>query len=86
MQVVGKLFAEFFRLALCDMGLEASRVLVVGDDVASDGRGGAAAGCRTALVQTGKFQGTRAELAGFEPDLVLDSIAALARGGRLGYE
>jgi ribonucleotide monophosphatase NagD (HAD superfamily) len=85
-QVVGKPSAEFFRLALRDMGLEASRVLVVGDDVASDGRGGAAAGCRTALVRTGKFQGTRSELAGFEPDLVLDSIAALARGGRLGYE
>jgi len=76
-EVVGKPSPEFFRLALQDMGLEASRVLVVGDDVGSDGRGGASAGCRTALVRTGKFQGSRAELAGFEPDLVLDSVAGL---------
>jgi len=77
-QVVGKPSPEFFRLALRDMGLEASRVLVVGDDVGSDGRGGASAGCRTALVRTGKFQGSREELAGFAPDLVLDSVASLA--------
>ncbi len=77
-EVVGKPSPAFFRLAVQDMALDASRVLVVGDDVASDGRGGASAGCRTALVRTGKFQGSRAELAGFEPDLVLDSVAALA--------
>lgn len=75
--VVGKPSPDFFRLALREMGLDASRVLVVGDDVDSDGRGGASASCRTALVRTGKFQGSRAELAGFEPDLVLDSVAAL---------
>jgi len=77
-EVVGKPSPAFFELAVRDMGLDASRVLVVGDDVGSDGRGGAAVGCRTALVRTGKFQGSRAELAGFEPDLVLDSVAALA--------
>ena len=77
-EVVGKPSPAFFHLALRDMGLPARRVLVVGDDVGSDGRGGASAGCRTALVRTGKFQGSRAELAGFEPDLVLDSVAALA--------
>jgi inorganic pyrophosphatase len=76
-EVVGKPSPAFFHLAVRDMSLDASRVLVVGDDVATDGRGGAAAGCRTALVRTGKFQGSPAELAGFEPDLVLDSVAAL---------
>ena len=75
--VLGKPSPAFFQLAVRDMGLDAGRVLVVGDDVASDGRGGASAGCRTALVRTGKFRGSREELAGFEPDLVLDSIAAL---------
>src|SRR5262249_48798243 len=64
-EVVGKPSPAFFRLSLRDMGLEASRVLVVGDDVESDGRGGASAGCRTALVKTGRFTGTRAELGGF---------------------
>jgi HAD superfamily hydrolase (TIGR01458 family) len=76
-EVVGKPSPAFFRLALRDMGLEPDRVLVVGDDVENDGRGGSAAGCRTALVKTGKFQGSQAELAGFEPDLTLDSVADL---------
>jgi HAD superfamily hydrolase (TIGR01458 family) len=77
-EVVGKPSPAFFHLALRDMGLDASRVLVVGDDVESDGRGGASAGCRTALVRTGKYRGSRQELAGFEPDVVVDSVAALA--------
>jgi HAD superfamily hydrolase (TIGR01458 family) len=77
-EVVGKPAPAFFRLALRDMGLEAHRVLVVGDDIENDVRGGAAAGCRTALVKTGKFRGSPGELAGCEPDLVLDSIAGLA--------
>ncbi len=76
-EVVGKPSSAFFRLALQDMGLEPAQVLVVGDDVASDGGGGASAGCRTALVKTGKFQGSPEELAGFVPDLVLGSIADL---------
>jgi len=76
-EVVGKPSPTFFELALRDMGLAADRVLVVGDDVASDGRGGASAGCRTALVRTGKFRGSAAELSGFEPDLVLGSVADL---------
>ncbi|HXK09876.1 MAG TPA: HAD-IIA family hydrolase [Vicinamibacteria bacterium] len=76
-EVVGKPSPAFFRLALRDMGLEASRVLVVGDDVESDGRGGAAAGCRTALVKTGRFRGTEEDLGGFAPDLVVESVADL---------
>jgi HAD superfamily hydrolase (TIGR01458 family) len=75
--VVGKPSPEFFRLALRDMNLEPQQVLVVGDDVVADGRGAAAVGCRTALVKTGKFTGLEAELAGFEPDVVVDSVAQL---------
>jgi HAD superfamily hydrolase (TIGR01458 family) len=78
-EVVGKPAPAFFRLALRDLGLEPSRVLVVGDDIVNDVRGGAAVGCRTALVKTGKFRGTPEELAGGEPDLVLDSVAELVR-------
>lgn len=76
-EVVGKPSSAFFRLALQDLGLPPGEVLVVGDDVVSDGRGGASAGCRAALVLTGKFRGTREELAGFEPELVLGSVADL---------
>jgi HAD superfamily hydrolase (TIGR01458 family) len=75
--VVGKPSPAFFELALADLGLPAREVLVVGDDVAADARGGAAAGCRTALVRTGSFRGTEAELLGFAPDLVLASVADL---------
>jgi HAD superfamily hydrolase (TIGR01458 family) len=77
-EVVGKPAPAFFRLALRDLGLEASQVLVVGDDPVNDVRGGAAVGCRTALVKTGKFRGSAEELAGCEPDLVLDSVADLS--------
>jgi HAD superfamily hydrolase (TIGR01458 family) len=76
-EVVGKPSPAFFQLAVRDMGLEAHRVLVVGDDVEGDGRGGAAAGCRTALVKTGTFQGSKAQLGVFEPDLLLESVADL---------
>lgn len=75
--VVGKPAPAFFELALAELGLPPHEVMVVGDDVAMDGRGGAAAGCRTALVRTGTFRGTEAELAGFRPDLVLDSVVEL---------
>jgi inorganic pyrophosphatase len=75
--VVGKPSPAFFELALGEMGLPAQDVLVVGDDVAADGAGGAAVGCRTALVGTGSFRGTEAELAGLRPDLVLGSVADL---------
>ncbi len=76
-EVVGKPSPAFFRLAVQDMGLAADEVLVVGDDVTNDGSGGAAAGCRTALVRTGSYRGTLEELGGFHPDLVLGSIADL---------
>jgi HAD superfamily hydrolase (TIGR01458 family) len=76
-EVLGKPSPAFFRLALQDLGVEAGRVLVVGDDVAADGRGGAAAGCRTALVRTGKFDGSATQLAGFAPDLVVRSVAEI---------
>jgi HAD superfamily hydrolase (TIGR01458 family) len=76
-EVVGKPSPGFFRLALQDLGLEPDRVLVIGDDVDADGRGGAAAGCRTALVMTGKFKGSASELAGFAPDVVVRSVAEI---------
>jgi HAD superfamily hydrolase (TIGR01458 family) len=76
-RVVGKPSPEFFELALADLGLEAREVLMVGDDVAADARAASAVGCRTALVRTGTFRGTGAELAGFEPDLIVGSVADL---------
>ncbi len=76
-EVVGKPSPGFFALALGALGLPPAEVLVVGDDVATDGRGGAAAGCRTAAVRTGKFREQDLERESFRPDLLLDSVADL---------
>jgi HAD superfamily hydrolase (TIGR01458 family) len=74
-EVVGKPSRRFFDLALADLDLPPDTVLVVGDDPETDGAGGAAAGCRTALVRTGKY--SAAGPAPFAPDLLVDSVATL---------
>jgi HAD superfamily hydrolase (TIGR01458 family) len=76
-ELVGKPARPFFDLALADLGLPAGEVMVVGDDLETDCRGGAAAGCRTALVLSGKTERADAESAPIRPDLVLDSVADL---------
>jgi HAD superfamily hydrolase (TIGR01458 family) len=74
---VGKPARAFFDLALAELGLVAESVLVVGDDVENDCRGAQEAGCRAALVRTGKpIEAGLARLAR-RPDLVVDSIAEL---------
>ena len=75
--VVGKPSTDFFRLALEDLGMPAGDVMVVGDDPETDIAGGAGAGCRTALVLTGKAAGTRPAIRGKRPERVIDSIADL---------
>lgn len=76
-ETVGKPSPAFFELALREIGLRADQVLVVGDDVENDVGGGAAAGCLTALVRTGKFSDESMRRSAARPDLVLDSIASL---------
>ena len=76
-EVVGKPSRAFFDLALADLGLPAGETLVVGDDLETDCGGGTAAGCRTALVLTGKTRREDLERSGVRPDRVLDSVAAL---------
>lgn len=78
-EVVGKPSRVFFDLALELIELPAQAVLVVGDDPLNDGCGGAAAGCRTALVRTGKLAAGASAPSAYVPDLVLDSIADLLR-------
>jgi HAD superfamily hydrolase (TIGR01458 family) len=76
-EVVGKPAGSFFELALGVLGVAAAETMVVGDDLENDGRGPAAAGCRSVLVRTGKHDAGRLEESGFRPDLLLDSIADL---------
>jgi HAD superfamily hydrolase (TIGR01458 family) len=74
---VGKPAPAFYALALEELGRGAADVLVVGDDVENDGRGAQEAGCRTALVRTGKPLEAGLARLPRRPDLVVDSIANL---------
>lgn len=75
--LVGKPSAAFFRTAAAALGVPLERVLVVGDAVLNDVRGGRAAGCRAVAVRTGSFR--EEDLAALEepPEAVLDSLADL---------
>ena len=76
-ELAGKPSPHFFAEAVASLELPAVRVLVVGDDVSTDGAGGARCGCKTATVRTGKFAPGQLEAIEFEPDLLVDSIADL---------
>ncbi|OLD66176.1 MAG: hypothetical protein AUI52_05085 [Acidobacteria bacterium 13_1_40CM_2_68_10] len=76
-ELVGKPSLPFFRLALADLGLPPDQVMVVGDDLEADCRGGAAAGCRTALVLSGKTAREEAARSRLRPERVLESVADL---------
>jgi HAD superfamily hydrolase (TIGR01458 family) len=76
-EVVGKPERGFFEVALTMIDCDAGSVLVVGDDVVNHGRGGAHAGCQTVLVRTGKFSEQARRWEGFEPSLLLNSVADL---------
>jgi HAD superfamily hydrolase (TIGR01458 family) len=76
-ELVGKPSRAFFALALADLGLPPPDVLVVGDDLEADCAGGAASGCRTALVLTGRSGRDDLRRSGTRPDLVVESVGAL---------
>ncbi|MBS1212259.1 MAG: HAD-superfamily subfamily hydrolase like protein [Proteobacteria bacterium] len=75
--VVGKPSADFFRLALDDMELDARTVVMVGDDIDADVGGGQSAGLVGVLVRTGKYRSALAGASAIHPDRVIDSIADL---------
>jgi HAD superfamily hydrolase (TIGR01458 family) len=72
--VVGKPEESFFRIALEDMGLEASEVAMVGDDAEADVAGAKKAGLSGIQVRTGKWR-PGGDVG--EADLVLESVAVL---------
>ncbi|AAU92837.1 hydrolase, haloacid dehalogenase-like family [Methylococcus capsulatus str. Bath] len=75
--VMGKPSADFFAIALRDMGLPPERVAIVGDDIEADIGGGRAAGLYGILVRTGKFRPFQLETGSMQPDRIIDSIADL---------
>lgn len=78
--VVGKPAPDFFLLAAASLGIEPSRITVVGDDLAADIGGAAAVGMRGALVRTGKFRQEELDRSDLQADEVGDDVGTLVRG------
>ncbi len=74
--VLGKPAESFFRAAVDNLGLSASEIVMIGDDIETDIAGAQRAGLRAVLVRTGKFRESDLEGA-IKPDAVLTSIADL---------
>ena len=75
--VIGKPAAAFFDMAVADLGLSKSEVLMIGDDIETDVGGAQRAGIRGLLVKTGKYREVAVTRSDVNPDAVLDSVAEL---------
>jgi len=73
--VVGKPSAAFFAAALAELGADAARTVMVGDDVEGDVGGAQDAGLAGVLVRTGKFREDAVAASGIAPTRTIDSIA-----------
>jgi len=77
--IIGKPSADFFQIALDDMGLKSSEVAMIGDDIDVDVDGSQQIGLTGVLVKTGKYRQSYAEASQVKPDLLIDSIADLPK-------
>jgi HAD superfamily hydrolase (TIGR01458 family) len=75
--LMGKPSRHFFNMAVDDLGLKPSEVMMVGDDIDADVGGAQDAGLHGTLVKTGKYRETYARLSSVEPDAVINSVADL---------
>ncbi len=75
--IIGKPSADFFQIALDDMALKPSEVVIIGDDIDADVGGGQQVGLKGILVKTGKYRQGYAEASSIKPNLIIDSIADL---------
>lgn len=75
--VVGKPSAAFFATAVDALGVPASAVAMVGDDVENDVLAAQAMGLRGVLVQTGKYRDEAVTAADGEPDRIVSSFASV---------
>ena len=76
--VIGKPHAPLLEAALAKLGLQRDRVLVVGDNLATDIAGGHRAGFPTALIFTGVSQPSDVELSDVRPDFQVHDYEELA--------
>ena len=77
--IIGKPSADFFRIALDDMGLNPAEVAIIGDDIDADVGGGQQVGLKGILVKTGKYRKSYAQVSTVRPDLTIDSIVDLPK-------
>lgn len=75
--LVGKPSRPLFEAAAHHMGLGLEDVAMVGDSLITDIAGAKSAGCQGILVRTGKFDAEELSRGDIEPDLVVDSLAAV---------
>jgi len=75
--IMGKPSTAFFATALESLGLPATEVAMVGDDIESDVGGAQAAGIQGILVRTGKYRAELARRTGVHADTEIESIAQL---------
>lgn len=75
--VLGKPSSDFFATGVAELGLDAGRVAMVGDDLHNDVLGAQHAGLRGVLVRTGKFRPEVLAASDERPDVVIDSFADL---------
>ncbi|MES2580397.1 MAG: TIGR01458 family HAD-type hydrolase [Pseudomonadota bacterium] len=75
--IIGKPSPDFFQIALDDMALKPSEVIIIGDDIDADVGGGQQVGLKGILVKTGKYRQSYAEASSIRPNLIINSIADL---------
>lgn len=73
--VVGKPSTAFFAEAISELGVDAARVAMIGDDLEADIGGAIAAGAAGILVRTGKYRGDVLPGAEILPTMIVDSVA-----------
>jgi HAD superfamily hydrolase (TIGR01458 family) len=77
--LMGKPSRNFFLLALQDLKVMPQEAAMIGDDILTDVQGAQELGMQGILVKTGKYREDAAKKSGAKPDMVLQSMADLAR-------
>lgn len=75
--VTGKPSADFFALAIDDMGILKNEVMLIGDDVDTDIGGAMEFGICATLCKTGKYRDDYFFRSDISPDYLMGSIAEL---------
>jgi len=76
-ELIGKPNRAYFDIALMDIGLDPSRVAMIGDSLDADICGARAVGMPTILVRTGQYVYDAHKTFPVQPDWTIDSIADL---------